>query len=57
MSAEIDNIGIIAGGGQFPMIVADAAKKQGMRVTAVAFEGEADQEFESKVDELVWTKC
>ena len=36
MSVEIDNIGIIAGGGQFPMIVADAAKKQGMRVTAVA---------------------
>ncbi|MBN2418281.1 MAG: UDP-2,3-diacylglucosamine diphosphatase LpxI [Deltaproteobacteria bacterium] len=56
MSREIDNIGIIAGGGQFPMIVADAAKKQGLHVTAVAFEGEADQALSHKVDELVWIK-
>lgn len=56
MSEEIDNIGIIAGGGQFPMIVADAARRQGLHVTAVAFEGEADQELENKVDEIVWIK-
>lgn len=56
MSEKMDNIGIIAGGGQFPMIVADAAKKQGLRVIAVAFEGEADQELENKVDEIVWLK-
>lgn len=56
MSEEIDNIGVIAGGGQFPMIVADAARKQGIRVTAVAFEGEADQELSDKVDEIEWIK-
>ena len=56
MAGRIDNIGIIAGGGQFPMIVADAAKKQGLHVTAVAFEGEADQALSHKVDEIVWIK-
>lgn len=56
MSEKIDNIGIIAGGGQFPMIVANAAKKQGLHVIAVAFEGEADQELENGVDEIVWIK-
>ncbi len=56
MSGEIDNIGVIAGGGQFPMIVADAARKQGIRVTAVAFEGEADPELSDKVEEIEWIK-
>ena len=51
-----DNIGIIAGGGQFPVIVADAAKKQGLRVTVVAFEGEADPALTDRVDEIEWIK-
>ncbi len=38
------------------MIVADAAKKQGMHVTAVAFEGEADRELSNRVDEIIWIK-
>ena len=50
------NIGIIAGGGQFPLIVADAARKQGLCVTAVAFEGEADQGLSDRVDEIEWIK-
>ena len=56
MAVETDNIGIIAGGGQFPFIVADAAKKRGLHVTAVAFEGEADRELSDKVDEIEWIK-
>lgn len=56
MTEETDNIGIIAGGGQFPMIAADAAKKRGLHVTAVAFEGEADQKLTDKVDEIEWIK-
>ena len=56
MAADIDNIGIIAGGGQFPLIVADAARKQGVHVIAVAFEGETDQELSNKVNEIVWIK-
>ena len=56
MTDENNNIGIIAGGGQFPIIVADAAKKQGLFVTAVAFEGEAAPELSGKVDEIEWIK-
>ncbi len=56
MAEDTDNIGIIAGGGQFPMIVADAARRQGLHVTAVAFEGEADNELSKKVDEIEWIK-
>lgn len=56
MAGETDNIGIIAGGGQFPMIVAEAARQKGLRVTAVAFEGEADQGLSDKVDEIEWIK-
>jgi UDP-2,3-diacylglucosamine hydrolase len=56
MSVDFEHIGIIAGGGQFPMIVADAARKQGLHVTAVAFEGEADKVLEGKVDEIEWIK-
>ena len=56
MAADNDNIGIIAGGGQFPIIAADAAKKRGLHVTAVAFEGEADHELSSRVDEIEWIK-
>ncbi|RLC22347.1 MAG: DUF1009 domain-containing protein, partial [Deltaproteobacteria bacterium] len=33
-------IGLIAGGGQFPLLVADAARRLGMRVMAVAHVGE-----------------
>lgn len=56
MTSETDNIGIIAGGGQFPFIVADAARKRGLHVTAVAFEGEADKALSDKVDEIEWIK-
>lgn len=50
------NIGIIAGGGQFPFIAAEAAIKQGLRVIAIAFEGEAEQTLEDNVDEIEWIK-
>ncbi len=56
MAEDMDNIGIIAGGGQFPLIAADAAKKQGLRVTAVAFEGEADEQLARKADEIEWIR-
>ncbi len=56
MQSETDNIGIIAGGGQFPFIVADAARKRGLHVTAVAFEGEADKALSDNVDEIEWIK-
>ena len=56
MTGNIDNIGIIAGGGQFPIIAAEAAKKRGLHVTVVAFEGETDQALTHRVDDIEWIK-
>jgi DUF1009 family protein len=56
MSRDIEIIGLIAGGGQFPLLVADAAKKQGIRVVAVAHHGETESALTEKVDEITWIK-
>ena len=56
MASDINKIGIIAGGGQFPLMAADSAKKQGIGVIAVAFEGEADPDLGERVDEIVWIR-
>lgn len=56
MVPEINRIGIIAGGGQFPLLAADSAKKQGINVTAVAFDEETDPGLAEKVDEIIWIK-
>ena len=56
MPAPDKTIGLIAGGGQFPLLVADAARKQGTRVVAVAHHGETDAALSDKVDEIVWIK-
>lgn len=53
---EKEKIGIIAGGGQFPFMVADSARNQGFSVIAVAFEGEADPTLTDSVDKIVWIK-
>jgi len=49
-------LGLIAGGGVFPLMVADAARDKGLRVVAVAHEGETDSLLSEKVDELAWIK-
>jgi len=51
-----ETIGLIAGGGQFPIIVAEAIRKQGFRVVAVAHSGESDPSISDKVDEVVWIR-
>jgi DUF1009 family protein len=56
MPEEKESIGLIAGGGQFPQLIADAARIQGYRVVAVAHQGETDAGLEDKVDTLVWIK-
>ncbi len=56
MSEERETLGLIAGGGQFPLLVARAAKEQGLRVVAVAHRGETDSSLEHYVDEIVWIK-
>jgi len=47
-------IGLIAGGGQFPILFARAARKNGVKVVAVALKGEADELLESEVDVCFW---
>jgi DUF1009 family protein len=49
-------IGIIAGGGQFPLLFAKAARKQGLKVYAVAHKGETDDSLADYVDQLQWVK-
>jgi DUF1009 family protein len=56
MPEERDTIGLIAGGGQFPLMVAKAAKKRGIRVVAVAHQGETDASLTDEVDEIEWVK-
>ncbi len=56
MAENSEIIGIIAGGGQFPLLIAEAAKKQGVRVVAVAHRDETEPSLSDKVDEIVWIK-
>ena len=47
-------IGLIAGGGQFPLMVADSARKQGHRVVAIAHRCDTDPALADQVDHIVW---
>ncbi len=46
-------IGIIAGGGQFPFLVAKGAKAQGVRVAAVGFVGHTDPAMGNEADAFI----
>ena len=47
-------IGMIAGNGRFPFLVAQEIKKQGDKVVTVALKEEADKDIEKFSDETVW---
>lgn len=49
-------IGLIAGGGQFPLLFAEAAKAQGRRVAAIAHVNETDAAIEQKAHSTCWVK-
>ena len=51
-----ETIGLIAGGGQFPLLIAAAAKKRGLGIVAVAHLGETDPSLSDSVDEIIWIK-
>ncbi len=55
-AAEKGPIGLIAGGGQFPLLFAEAAKKQGRRVIAVAHVNETAAEIAGRADAVYWVK-
>ncbi len=56
MPEEEAPLGLIAGGGTFPFLMAEAARKQGLRVVAIAHQGETDPTLAERVDEIVWIK-
>jgi len=49
-------IGLIAGGGQFPLLFAQAARKQGRSVVAVAHVNESHPALQEAVDRICWVK-
>lgn len=53
----MEALGIIAGNGEFPQILARSARQLGTsRLVAAAFEGETDRGIEKLVDEVEWIK-
>jgi len=56
MPEERDSIGIIAGGGRFPFMVANSARKKGFRVVAIAHHGDTDPALADNVDKIIWIK-
>ncbi|MDA8165169.1 MAG: UDP-2,3-diacylglucosamine diphosphatase LpxI [Desulfobacteraceae bacterium] len=49
-------IGIVAGGGQFPLLFAQAARREGRQVVVVAHRGESRPDLAAAADRLYWIK-
>ena len=53
----MEPLGIIAGNGEFPLILARSARQLGTgRIVAAAFDGETEPEIDGAVDEVAWIK-
>jgi len=52
----MEKIGLIAGNRRFPLLFAQAAKKRGFYVFAVAIRGDTSRSIGKVVDEVVWLK-
>ncbi len=52
----MSSLGLIAGNGVFPLEVAAAARRRGIKVIALAHQGETKPELEAQVDHLTWIK-
>jgi DUF1009 family protein len=53
---KTDKLGIIAGGGQFPLLFAKSAHSQGLKIYAAAHQGETDEALADHVERLQWVK-
>jgi len=51
-----DRIGIIAGGGQFPLLFIEAARKAGRKIYVAAHRSETDELVAQAADEACWVK-
>ena len=49
-----DKLGLIAGGGEFPLLVARGAKHVGLKVVCLGFRGLADKQLAREADKFVW---
>lgn len=56
MAVQQENIGIIAGSGQFPLLFIEAAREAGRRVVVVAIKGETTPEVAEAADAVKWIK-
>jgi DUF1009 family protein len=54
VSGSGGTIGLIAGNGRFPFLVAQGMRKAGKRVVAIAIKEEASPELAGEVDEIHW---
>ncbi len=52
----MSTIGLIAGGGRFPLLFAESARRAGHRVVAVAHRSETDAALAGAVDAIAWVK-
>lgn len=52
----MSSLGLIAGNGVFPLEVAAAARRKGIRLIALAHQGETKPELAAHVDHLTWIK-
>jgi UDP-2,3-diacylglucosamine hydrolase len=56
MAVDQKKIGIIAGGGQFPLLFIEAARAAGRQVMVIAHKGETDQRVAEAADGVCWVK-
>jgi len=56
MTDRSEKIGIIAGGGQFPLLFAKAVQRQGLEAYAAAHKGETDEALAGQVARLQWVR-
>ncbi len=56
MAVNPENIGIIAGSGQFPLLFIEAAREAGRRVVVVAIKGETSEQVAEAADAVRWIK-
>lgn len=50
----MESLGLIAGSGKFPLLVANEARKQGLRVVAIGINEITSTNLQDYVDKLVW---
>jgi DUF1009 family protein len=53
--ADLSPIGLIAGWGRFPIVVAEALKQQKVRLSCVALKDHADPDLQRLCDDFQWT--